>query len=73
MLILFWPKSSAMCKNLRCAGRRTDPQGLKPAFPVACGGPAKAGPFPKATDRAFGPPSQDPALVRTKTIFSALT
>jgi hypothetical protein len=35
MLNLFWPKSSAMCRNLRGYSLRVLPQDLNPLFPLA--------------------------------------
>ena len=37
MLILFWPKSRAMCRNLRGGVDVDAHQGLKPAFLMAFG------------------------------------
>lgn len=37
MLILFWPKSRAMCRNLRSGADVDAHQGLKPAFLMVFG------------------------------------
>jgi hypothetical protein len=65
MLILFWPKSSAMCRNLRGPLLSIHPLGLNPLFPLIWSGSPSCIP---ARNLGCGILGRSP-----KTIFFALT